>query len=201
MSRLQSIAGLIVLLTLAVVSGCVNKKKPAVIAATQPPVATPQPTPEPTPAPQAPPEQTQPSQGTPPPEAQPTPDDSADKTKAGKRHAAPKKAGETARNVPPKVVVRPDQAEGSPTPGQISPSLSTKEASQDQTTTEQLLQRTENNLNGIRRQLSPDEQATAAQIRDFMKQSREATKQNDLVRARNLAVKAQLLCDELIKQR
>jgi hypothetical protein len=59
----------------------------------------------------------------------------------------------------------------------------------------------ETNLNGINRQLSKDEEAMRAQIKEFINQSRKATTENDLARAHNLAVKAHLLSDELIKQR
>ncbi|HEY6304983.1 MAG TPA: hypothetical protein VI488_00830, partial [Candidatus Angelobacter sp.] len=62
------------------------------------------------------------------------------------------------------------------------------------------LQNTEASLNGIKRQLSPDEQAVVTQIRDFMNQSRQATKANDLTRAYNLAMKARLLADDLAKR-
>jgi glucose/arabinose dehydrogenase len=207
MSVLRLISTLVVCLALALVPGCA-KKKPTVVAVSQPP--EPQATPQPTPEQPPPTQETQtPSQGTPPPEptptpaqaeAQPSPSD-ADKNKAtAKPHSGTKKPSETAHNSRPKIVVKAD-GESSATPGQISPSISTSDANQDQTTTEQLLQKTENNLNGIKRQLSADEQAVVTQIRDYMKQSREATKQNNLVRARNLAVKAQLLCDELVKQR
>lgn len=37
------------------------------------------------------------------------------------------------------------------------------------------------------------------QIRDYMNQSRQAIAENDLDRAHNLAMKAHLLCDELVK--
>jgi outer membrane biosynthesis protein TonB len=202
---MRSIAILVVCVVLALLAGCA--KKPPVVAVGQPPApqAAPQPTPEQPPPAQ--PAQTQ-SQGTPPPEptptpappeAQPTPAE-AEKSKPAKPHPGTKKPAESARNTRPKIVVK-NEAEPSATPGQISPSISSTEASKDQVTTEQLLQKTENNLNGIKRQLSSDEQAIVAQIRDYMKQSREATRQNDLVRARNLAVKAQLLCDELVKKR
>jgi hypothetical protein len=39
-----------------------------------------------------------------------------------------------------------------------------------------------------------------AQTKEFIVQSRKATTENDLVRAHNLAVKARLLSDELVKQ-
>ena len=40
-----------------------------------------------------------------------------------------------------------------------------------------------------------------AQIREFITQSRKATTENDPERAHNLAVKARVLSDELVKQR
>jgi hypothetical protein len=40
-----------------------------------------------------------------------------------------------------------------------------------------------------------------AQIREFISQSRKATTENDPERAHNLAVKARVLSDELVKQR
>jgi hypothetical protein len=66
-------------------------------------------------------------------------------------------------------------------------------------TTEQLLQSTQANLNSINRPLSPEEQAMVAQIKDYMEQSVKATKDSDPVRAHNLALKARLLSDELVK--
>jgi hypothetical protein len=66
-------------------------------------------------------------------------------------------------------------------------------------TTEQLLQSAQTNLNSINRPLSPDEQAMVAQIKDYMAQSRKAAADSDNVRAHNLALKAHLLSDELVK--
>jgi len=72
-------------------------------------------------------------------------------------------------------------------------------SSPNKQSTEQLLKATETNLQSINRPLSPDEQANVAQIREYMKQSREASASSDTVRARNLALKAHLLSDELVK--
>lgn len=205
MNRLRSIAVVTACAALLLLFGCT--KKPTAVGTKQPPPPQAAPTPE-VPPPPAQETQTQ-SQGTPPPEstptpaeaeAQPTPSETEQGKPATKAHTPARKPSETARNTKPKIVVKPEP-EPSSTPGQISPSISSSDASQEQSTTDQMLQRTENNLNGIKRQLSPDEQAIANQIRDYMKQSREATKQNDLVRARNLALKAQLLCDDLAKKR
>jgi hypothetical protein len=182
-------------------SGC-HKQQVTVAAPPAPPAATPEP--QPTPAEtQAQTQPTQPAgQGTPPPESQPA-EPATEKTdtkaKSTKPKPAPKKTGtETARNVPPKNVVK-DGAEPS-SAGTISPALPHDEVVHDQASTEQLLQNTENTLNGIKRQLSPDEQAVVTQIRDFMNQSRQATKANDLTRAYNLAMKARLLADDLAKR-
>jgi hypothetical protein len=205
------------LLAAALVTGC--QKKPV----TPPPQAqAPAPAETPTTSSETT-QQTQttnpPTQGTPPPdpgqaqapeekqETQPetqTADDKTDKNqvKPGRSRSSkkPTPPSSTARNTPPKIVVKPDSAQPSATPGQISPG-SSGDVSHDQANTEQLLQSSESNLNGIKRQLSSDEQAIVAQIRDYMTQSRQAIKENDLVRARNLALKAHLLSDDLAKRR
>jgi hypothetical protein len=196
------------LVLLALWLGCAQKK---VAKAPPPPVAAPESTPQPQEAPA----QTQaqpPTQGTPPPspdQGEPLPDSEKAKAKNGKAHPAAKKAtptpekgktAEAARNIPPRTVVRPEGPEPSPTPGQISPNPS-EGGPHDQATTEQLLQTTESGLTGIKRQLSQDEEAMVSQIKDFVGQSRQAIKENDLVRAHNLALKAHLLCDDLIKRR
>jgi hypothetical protein len=65
--------------------------------------------------------------------------------------------------------------------------------------TSELIQLTEDNLRSINRQLTQQEQNQVDQIRNFIAQSRSATTDNDLVRAHNLAMKAHLLSDELIR--
>jgi hypothetical protein len=194
---------LLCLAVLAVALGCA-RKKPVAASPAAAPASTPQPAPQETPA------QTQtqiPTQGTPP----PSPDqgeplaESPEKAKAkdGKAHPGKKtgngKTAEAARNIPPRTVVK-TEPEPSPTPGQISPNPS-QGGPHDQATTEQLLQNTESGLTTIKRQLSQDEEAMVTQIKDFVGQSRQAIKENDLARAHNLALKAHLLCDDLIKRR
>lgn len=73
------------------------------------------------------------------------------------------------------------------------------EPGHDQAATDQLLQTAETNLNNIKRDLSQDEKDMVTQIRAFMTQSRDASKNNDQVRAYNLANKARLLSDALVK--
>lgn len=216
-SQLRANSPLLVgLLAVVFFAGC--GKKPVTPA---PQAQAPAPTASPSPADQ----ETQqaqtshpPSQGTPPPDpgqiqpaeekadTQPetqAADENAAKSKARPPHSAKKPAppAATARNIPPKIVVKPDGAEPSATPGQISPGSPNGDVSHDQANTEQLLQSSESNLNNIKRQLSSDEQAIVTQIRDYMSQSRQAIKENDLVRARNLALKAHLLSDDLAKRR
>jgi hypothetical protein len=190
-----------VLLLALIVSGCEHKKPVLVMPQEPPPTATPEATPTPAEA------EAQPAQQ--PPEAQPTATPAeqaktAEKTKPKHtRHAAVKKPGEkpeVAHNNPRKII----PAEPAPTPaqtGQISPGPTPSDTAHSQTSTDQLLQGAEANLNGITRTLSKDEEAMRAQIREFIKQSRTATTENDPARAHTLAVKARLLSDELVKQR
>jgi len=203
------------LLAAVLVCGCQKKPvAPPPQAQAPAPSETPAPSSETTPPTQA----TSPAtQGTPPPDpgqAQPTEgkaeaqpetqaaDETTDKSQTKPARSRTKKSppSTTARSVPPKIVVKPDTTQPSATPGQISPG-SSGDVSHNQASTEQLLQSSESNLNGIKRQLSSDEQAIVAQIRDYITQSRQAIKENDLGRARNLALKAHLLSDDLAKKR
>lgn len=192
-----------VLLLALITAGCEHKKPVLVMPQQPPPTATPEATPTPA--------ETETQAAQPPQEAQPTPTPdeqpkTAEKTKPKHpRHAGTKKPSgdksEVARNNPPKKII---PAEPSPTPpqtGQISPGPTPANAGTNQTSTDQLLQGAEANLNGITRTLSKDEEAMRAQIREFIKQSRTATTENDPARAHTLAVKARLLSDELVKQR
>lgn len=87
---------------------------------------------------------------------------------------------------PPRVVIQPSG--GAPQDGVNY-----------QATTQQLLDGAENNLRNLKRQLSDNEQSMASQIRDYIAQSKKATSEGDDVRAHNLAFKARLLSDELVK--
>jgi outer membrane biosynthesis protein TonB len=202
--RLNPAAAGVLLLAL-ITAGCEHKKPVLVMPQQPPPTSTPQATPTPTEA------EAQPAQQQP--EAQPAPTPAEQPQAAGKtaekpkpkhpRHAAAKKPGEkpeVAHNTPRKII----PAEPAPTPqqtGQISPGPTPADGGNSQASTDQLLQGAEANLNGITRTLSKDEEAMRAQIREFIKQSRTATTENDPTRAHTLAVKARLLSDELVKQR
>jgi len=66
--------------------------------------------------------------------------------------------------------------------------------------TERSLQNTEKNLKGISFVPSGDQRGMIDQIKTYINQSREANTQGDVIRASNLAQKARLLCDELLKK-
>ncbi len=76
----------------------------------------------------------------------------------------------------------------------------TAEQTQHQRSTEQLRVATEENLKTIEaRQLDPSQQEMKNQINQFMEQSKAAASAGDLDRAHSLAMKAQLLSEELVK--
>ncbi len=192
-----AVAGL--LLLVLVTAGC-EHKKPVLVMPQQPPPPTATPEATPTPAEsEAQPAQPQEAQPTATPAEQPK---TAEKTKPKRtRNTASKKPGdksEVAHNAPSKKII---PAEPAPTPQPISPGPTPVNGGNNQASTDQLLQGAEANLNGITRTLSKDEEAMRAQIREFIKQSRTATTENDPARAHTLAVKARLLSDELVKQR
>ena len=204
----QSTLALALCLGLGILGGC-QHKKPVVVVPQQPPsTVAPEPTPTPGPTPSQPADQ---AQGQP---AQPAPTEQPLVEKAQKekpRHAkkpSPRKpapAGnektELASRSKPSPTVVPAEPAATPSEGQISPGPTTADGAQDRASTEQLLHSAETNLNAIKRQLSKEEEAIRAQIREFINQSRKATTENDLARAHLLAVKARLLSDDLVKQR
>src|SRR5215471_10749782 len=107
---------------------------------------------------------------------------------------------ELAKNTPPtppRIVIQ----EGS-TPSSASGQMAAgtgKDAASNGQSTQQLIDSTENNLRSIKRQLSQDEESMVTQARDYINGSKQATKDGDFVRAHNLANKAHLLSEELIK--
>ncbi len=66
--------------------------------------------------------------------------------------------------------------------------------------TAQIVDSTENNLKNLTRQLSEEEKAMKTQIQSYLQQSRKATTDGDFERAYNLAKKAQLLAEALVKK-
>jgi hypothetical protein len=83
----------------------------------------------------------------------------------------------------------------------VGPDVSSPEANRDRQSTKQLLDSTENQLKRLdTRSLTADQKAMLSQIRAYIGQSRKAITDGDYERASNLARKAQLLTDELMKQ-
>ena len=101
-------------------------------------------------------------------------------------------------NPPPRITIEPVISDAG---GAISATAPHSDDIHNKLTTEQLLQSTDDNLGSIKRTLTQDERIQIVQIRNFMAQSRSATTDSDLVRAHNLALKAHLLSDELIRRR
>jgi len=99
---------------------------------------------------------------------------------------------------PPKVVVR-DGGTAEPTV-KLKGGSSTEQTSQQRFTTDQLAQATDANLKKIAElSLTPSQQEIVGQIKQFMEQSKAAVAAGDLQRGHNLAMKAHLLSDELLK--
>jgi outer membrane biosynthesis protein TonB len=185
---------------LLVLTGCEHKKPVVIVPQQAPPTAAAEPSPTPEPPAEQPAE---------PQQEQAAPSDQTQAATQNKpkhiKKPSPRKPASSektteARNTPQKVIIPAEKAQPTPGPGQISPGPTPGDA-QSQTSTEQLLQSAENNLNGIKRTLNKDEEAMRAQVKEFIIQSRKAIGENDPARAHNLAVKARLLSDELVKQR
>jgi ElaB/YqjD/DUF883 family membrane-anchored ribosome-binding protein len=66
--------------------------------------------------------------------------------------------------------------------------------------TARMVDTTENALKGLTRSLSDEEKSMKRQIQSYVRQSRKATEDGDFERAYNLAKKAQILTDALIKK-
>ena len=98
---------------------------------------------------------------------------------------------------PPKKVVRNGGSDE--TAIQLTGGTTGEQASHERSTN-QLMAATEENLKKIEaRQLSPSQQEMVSQIKQFREQSKTAAAAGDLDRAHNLALKAHLLSDELVK--
>jgi outer membrane biosynthesis protein TonB len=193
-----------VLLSLAsillVLSAC-SQKKPVLVVPRERPISG---APTPTPTPEA---QQASASATPEPtpSATPAPDQAEAAPPKKKRHIpkpspAIKPAADAANQ--PKKPDTTTEAKAAPTPGLIAPAISASDAQRDQNAAEQLLQSTDTNLTNLaKRQLSPDEESVVSQIKNFIAQSRQALRDNDPARARNLALKANLLSNDLTRSR
>lgn len=113
------------------------------------------------------------------------------KPKTGTQSAA-------AQSSVPKKVVRNGGA--SDPPAQLAPSLTEQQSSAQKQNISQLLTTTDANLKKLSgRQMNSTQQDTMAQIQQYVEQAKAATAAGDMERARNLAVKARLLSEELVK--
>lgn len=190
---------------LMALTGCAHKK-PVLVAPQQiPTAAAPEATPTPEPA-------AQPSDKEPAPQdaqAQPTPQDqtkteTAQTDKSKPKKPSPRKTGdktvEVAKNGTRKTIVKADKTDPNPSTGPIVPGPTSGDAAHNQAATDQLLKNAQANLNAINRQLSKEEEGKRSQVLEFISQSQKATNDNDPSRAYNLALKARLLSDELVKQ-
>src|SRR6266852_4332202 len=154
-----------------------------------PPSAAPQ---EPAPAPD-----TTPQTPKAKPEASPKAPPSKAKTAAKKRRRK-HTASATPGAAPEKKVVRNG---GTTDPVvQLAPGMSAEQASSQLQSTTQLLSTTDANLKQISsRQLGQTQQDSVSQIRKYMEQAKAAEAAGDMQRAHNLASKALLLSDDLVK--
>lgn len=107
---------------------------------------------------------------------------------AARRHK-PAKPAQQADTVPP----APAETQAVSAIGQ----LTSGEPSDMRRETEDWISATERGLNGLNRNLDDSEQKTAAQVREYIKQSREALVSGDVDGAHTLAAKAKVLLSEL----
>jgi outer membrane biosynthesis protein TonB len=116
-----------------------------------------------------------------------------DKPASGNNNTPPAPATQEGPNQ--KIVISP----GAETTQNIAASSPHTDELHHRQTTAQLLQSTEDNLR-LASNPNSDQQAIIAQIRTFLSQARQAQAENDPVRAHNLALKAHLLSDELVRR-
>ena len=160
-------------------TGCPHKTQLVQNQPMAPPIEDPPPyKPEPAPANLPPPEVTVPAQPAP---QVPVP---AEPVKKPARHRKPV-------NTPTQVA-----SSGIPAVPAIG-QLSSGDAPNVRQQTDSLIESTEKTLNGISRKLDDQEEKTAAQVREYLKQARDAMTSGDVDGAHTLAIKAKVLLDEL----
>lgn len=159
------------------------------------------------------PAQTQPDQPPQPDETKPAPPDKTEQpaqpTAENPKPAAPQKTTKTSTGKKPAkkrqrtkenpiVVVK--NGGTTDTQGQISSPASNQQTTQQLKNTDTLLSAATTNLQKISgKQLNPGQQDMVTQIHNYMRQSKDAAKNGDVQGANNLAVKAHLLSEELVK--
>jgi hypothetical protein len=116
----------------------------------------------------------------------------------GTTGAAGKNSATVSPCPPKKVIVR--QGSTSDPSIEVVGGAQGRQASDERDTAIQMLETTEANLKKVEgTQLSPDQLDMVKQVREFMDQSKAATSTGDLDQARTLALKAQLLSEELVR--
>jgi hypothetical protein len=196
MSRGRRVTLLVLLAALAILAGCGKKRvalNPTLVASVPSPTPAPTPPPSPSAGP-PPPVNSEPNRPVPPELPKPQPE--APRPAVARRPSPP--APPPANEESPRVAVPPGPS--LPVPGQLSAALSRDDLLERRTTTNQLLEAAELNLKNLTRSLSSDEKAVLQHIRSYIKQSRSATEMGDVERAYNLALKARLLSEELVKR-
>jgi hypothetical protein len=99
---------------------------------------------------------------------------------------------------PPKKVVK-NGGSDEPTV-ELKGKTTVEQASQERSTTDQLTAATEENLKKItERQLTASQQEMVSQVKEFLEKSKKAVAEGDLQLGNDLAMKARLLSDELMK--
>lgn len=192
------------LIAITLLAGCKKKKPLLPPPRAQAPTIT-QPLPEEIPpATEPPPEVEQPPE---PPQPEQKPKLKPRRSGRGRKPAekpapppAPAPAPPATAQQPPRTVVQEGGTSQPKQSGELTASITHDSAQHQRMTTAQLLDSTEFNLKSISRALTGDEQAMVSHIRSFEQQSRAATAEGDVERAYNLALKAHLLSDELIKR-
>jgi outer membrane biosynthesis protein TonB len=198
----------ILMVALLVLTGCASKKPqlppqakapvdtiavplPDEISEASPP--PPQPAPKPPPPPQEPPQPQPPTHRKKKKQAQPP---ANTQSVPGTPPAAASGSNSTVAVAHPPA----NPAAETPPDTAIAAEVTRAQLSQQKQTTAQLLDATEKTVNGLNRTLSHNEEEIVNQIRSYVAQSRKATGEGDFERAYNLATKAHLLSDALVKK-
>ena len=120
-------------------------------------------------------------------------------TAQGNTGVNPPSTGSQPSNTIAAVTPPPSPAEPRPDTA-IAANVTSEQLTQQKQTTAQLIESTERKLSGLSRGLSHDQEEMVAQIRSYVAQSKKASTEGDFERAYNLATKAHLLTDALVKQ-
>jgi hypothetical protein len=123
---------------------------------------------------------------------------SAKGSKANNADTLGKNSAAVSPCAPKKVIVR--QGSTSDPSIEVVGGAQGRQASDERDTAIQMLETTEANLKKVEgTQLSSDQRDMVKQVREFVDQSKAATSAGDLDQARTLALKAQLLSEELVR--